>query len=217
VPPGTIRLYHYTRSEEWLDAILRDGVLLSHALGETYGEPNMVWASAQKPAGEAWYVEFWADPTTDLDIGRVDPGRNVKAGIKWPEGRGANVTMVGDVPPDRILTYNRPWFSTYRYLRNDPDRYGTIEQLEALLEGFPVGAADGVVRPAVLHRLADLRGEAGADVGTASCLHCGKAITADALGTFIDDETGGDVCGWDGGNETPGPDPSPPPRLGWSE
>ena len=34
----------------------------------------------------------------------------------------------------------------------------------------------------------------------AACRHCHKPIIQDAQGTWVDD-TGGDVCGWDGGNE----------------
>lgn len=32
------------------------------------------------------------------------------------------------------------------------------------------------------------------------CKHCGQEVRADDHGTLID-PTGGDVCGWDGGNE----------------
>ena len=32
------------------------------------------------------------------------------------------------------------------------------------------------------------------------CRHCHKPIIEDHFGTWVD-ETGGDVCGWDGGNE----------------
>ena len=36
------------------------------------------------------------------------------------------------------------------------------------------------------------------------CIHCGKAVhneMFDGYTFIIDDETGGDVCGWDGGDE----------------
>lgn len=33
-----------------------------------------------------------------------------------------------------------------------------------------------------------------------TCRHCGKPITYDGM-VWVDDPTGGDVCGWDGGNE----------------
>ena len=37
------------------------------------------------------------------------------------------------------------------------------------------------------------------DAGT--CTHCTKRVVRDDEGTLIDLDSGGDVCGWDGGNE----------------
>lgn len=45
---------------------------------------------------------------------------------------------------------------------------------------------------------------------TPACIHCAKPLTADEHGVLID-QTGGDVCGWDGANAphltTSGPNP----------
>ena len=42
-----------------------------------------------------------------------------------------------------------------------------------------------------------------------TCEYCLKSIYQDSYGNWIDDETDGDVCGWQGGNEPhlPGIDP----------
>lgn len=46
----------------------------------------------------------------------------------------------------------------------------------------------------------------GGPPNTAFCRHCDEIIYQDSLGTWIDEATGGDVCGWDGGNEPHQPD-----------
>jgi 5-methylcytosine-specific restriction endonuclease McrA len=112
IPSGMVRLYHYTRPEN-IESILRDGLKQSSSRGETYGEPNVVWASAEMPDHDHAFVEFYADPDTDLDIGSGTPASVL-------EQRKSNVTMRGDVAPNRIVSYNEPWMGTARYaLEND--------------------------------------------------------------------------------------------------
>ena len=118
VPPGMIRLYHFTDSDQSLESILEDGIDVSHARGETYGEPNMIWASAEKPAGHKPYVEFFARPE-ELDplIGRptgATPGE-LQASIDAMMERGSNVTLLGDnLPPTRFVSFNNGEVSARR-------------------------------------------------------------------------------------------------------
>jgi hypothetical protein len=48
--------------------------------------------------------------------------------------------------------------------------------------------------------------DTGGPAGTAFCRHCDEIIWSDDLGTWIDERSGGDVCGWNGGNEPHEPD-----------
>lgn len=68
IPPGMVRRVHYTKSKEALDSIAKDGIRLSSAKGETYGEPNFVWSNesslkAYEDMNFKPLVEFWEDPS----------------------------------------------------------------------------------------------------------------------------------------------------------
>ena len=68
VPEGNIRLYHYTRNNS--DGIAENGIKLSYAKGETYGEPNMIWASSVPMTEDKTVIEFTIpanDPALILD------------------------------------------------------------------------------------------------------------------------------------------------------
>jgi hypothetical protein len=118
VPEGHVRLWHYTGTEN-LPSIQEHGLSTRFAKGETYGEPNMVWASAGTPKhGDFYshnYVEFHAHPS-ELDIGRDRTPESLQS-------YGSHVTMARDVPPERILGIHEPWHANARYLRDDPRTY----------------------------------------------------------------------------------------------
>ena len=56
IPSNHLRLYHYTHADP--EEIKRDGLKISKAKGDTYGEPNFVWASLKKPSESKTYVEL---------------------------------------------------------------------------------------------------------------------------------------------------------------
>lgn len=151
-PDTAVRLYHYTRDEESLRSILSEGLRLDRARGETYGEPNLVWASATKPGDGRHYVEFWADPY-DASIG--DPWTHDRAEFdprEW-EKAGNNIAFGTDIPASRILSYNEPWHRSLRYLREEyPD--GVPEWAVSGLEDDPT------VGPAI-ERLRIIKGDLG--------------------------------------------------------
>lgn len=120
IPKGALRLYHYTRPEN-MGPILEGGLKRSAAKGETYGEPNVVWASTQKPEDDANYVEFYAFGN-EVDIGGPMDGQAfTDEEIERRTKAGSNVTLWGDVPPERITTFNVPWHQTVRYLMDYQD------------------------------------------------------------------------------------------------
>jgi len=126
VPEGTLRVYHYTDD---LDAVLKEGLMRSKAKGHTYGEPDLVWASAQQPGKHKDYVEFYVYPN-ELGIGgehRQD--KFTVEQVKQRESYGSDVTLLGDMPASRIISHHRSWHDSARYLESDP------EQIKSALSG----------------------------------------------------------------------------------
>jgi len=118
IPEGHVRLHHRTKDPTALPSIRQNGLQVAHAVGHTYGEPNMVWATGQagEYAGgkrgydETHHVEFHANPNTDLDIGR---------GGSQEQLEDRSVTMVGDVPASNIISAHEPWHPHARYVQRE--------------------------------------------------------------------------------------------------
>lgn len=129
VPEGMVRVYHYIGSNTlhadpraMLTAILKEGLLTEHAQGHLYGEPDQVWASFALPSSELTYIEIAVRPD-EVDIGGPSPGVTYPQGRTWAEHAaavGSNITLKGDVPASRILTYSEPWMRHYDYIMADP-------------------------------------------------------------------------------------------------
>lgn len=124
IPEGHVRLFHYTPTSA-LPSIREHGLQVSHAKGETYGEPNQIWAAAGVPREDGFhshnYVEFHADPSKgkDLNIGEHWGHGSLDDHIKHLEGNRSHVTMRGDVPPENIVAIHEPWHTGYHYLKKD--------------------------------------------------------------------------------------------------
>lgn len=119
VPEGALRVYHYTDD---LSAVLASGLQRSKAKGHTYGEPDVVWASAQRPGNHKEYVEFYVYPF-ELGIGReIGQERFTPEQVQAREAYGSDVTLLGDLPPERIISYHQRWHDTYRYLSESPEK-----------------------------------------------------------------------------------------------
>ena len=131
IPPGEVRLFHRTLLSN-AASIRENGLTVSNARGETYGEPNQVWASAGIRSSQAQnvidggimdsdyvVVEFHM-PTDRLDIGNGRDAADLEA-------RQSDVTIRGDVPPENIIAVHEPWEAAYRTLAG-PDY---IEQVRA--------------------------------------------------------------------------------------
>ena len=137
IPPGMVRRVHYTKSKEALDSIAENGIRLSNAKGETYGEPNFVWSNesslkAYEDMNFKPLVEFWEDPskikydqyqTVDVKPEQIVAVHNgpmsfyLKDMVNW-EGLDRSIEVIEKLDPRR---------------RNNPEEpYGDV--LEALLE-----------------------------------------------------------------------------------
>ena len=133
VPEGHVRLFHYTETKS-LPSIREHGLSREHARGETYGEPNQVWAAAGTPKRDRFYeknfVEFHAHPQHELAIGAYGGRLGARSPeaqkealtehVQHMERHQSHVTMQGDVPPSRILAVHEPWHQHVRYLESDP-------------------------------------------------------------------------------------------------
>jgi hypothetical protein len=159
VPEGHVRLFHYAPTAA-LPSIRAHGLSTAHAKGETYGEPNMVWAAAGMPKHENFYthnyVEFHAHPQHDLDIGAMYGGFGhgherpeadkaaLQEHINHLESYGSHVTMRGDVPKENIIAIHEPWHAHLRYLRESKDYYK--QHPEFLREDYGDPEIDQAVR-----------------------------------------------------------------------
>ena len=115
IPEGHVRLFHYT-GDEGLAGIRKEGLKMSSARGETYGEPNLIWAAAGMPKEEYFhnknFIEFHVNPK-DLDIGHGKDPSDL-------EKYGSHVTSYKDIPRENIVATHEPWQQTARYvLDND--------------------------------------------------------------------------------------------------
>jgi hypothetical protein len=130
IPEGNVRLYHYTGADP--EQIRQQGLQMSQAKGETYGEPNQIWASARPPSLDNHNVVEFSVPRDDprWNIGKYEPWVHYE-GYDQPNfdygqylhDRGAHVTFNGDIRPDEIHAVHEPWHQSYRYLKeNYPQR-----------------------------------------------------------------------------------------------
>jgi hypothetical protein len=81
IPHGTLRFYHYTNAGPGaLQSIAEHGILLGKAKGDTYGEPNVVWASTEQPKQDRALAQWFKDhPDRDLLKGQARRRRTRQA------------------------------------------------------------------------------------------------------------------------------------------
>jgi len=131
IPEGHIRAYHYYNKfpiekgeseddakHKAAEALRKGGIDISKAVGHTYAEPDMVWASTEKPREEFVYAEFHIaanDPR--WDIGKPDKDVNLR---EW-EKRKTDFTFSGSIKPSEIIGVHEPWHDSYRYIKEHPD------------------------------------------------------------------------------------------------
>lgn len=125
IPGGYVRLYHYTRVDDASDlskhraaeSLRRHGILISESRGETYGEPNVVWASTHMPGRNKVFAEF----ALSMDDPRWVVGK--PPSDDTPEEymeRGWDCFFSDSIRPEEIIAVHEPWHYHYRYiLEND--------------------------------------------------------------------------------------------------
>jgi hypothetical protein len=126
IPSNHLRLYHYTHADP--EEIKRDGLKLSKAKGDTYGEPNFVWASLKKPNESKTYVEF-SVPIDDPRFSMWGSKPDAYRGADFYKGRSNDFTFQGDIKPEEFIAIHEPWHFHYRYMTQD------AESIETTLKG----------------------------------------------------------------------------------
>lgn len=141
IPGGHVRFYHYTGVNEpsaWgghqaAESLKKDGILMREAKGNTYGEPNLVWASAEKPGNFKVFAEFsvsmdderWRlgnpDKVTEgYSKFTLSPGNHYNISPEEYHRRGSNVGFIDSILPEEILAVHEPWHHEYRYILKNP-------------------------------------------------------------------------------------------------
>lgn len=141
LPSGHVRLFHVTRRPS-LDSILRNGLTVSNAQGSTYGEPNLVWASAglsywtDMVETDAVMVEF-SVPFDEIegDLGIVGSPSHGETPQSWMD-KGGNIAFPYSIPTSRFLAVHEGWHNAYRSLQE----YGKQEVLDGEYDNFLDGS-----------------------------------------------------------------------------
>ena len=134
IPAGHVRLYHFTRPEahgiepangdyyiteqlhQVAEKLKREGIDISKAKGSTYGEPDVVWASTQKPEDGHLYAEF-SVPADDprWQIGKPEAGTDPRE----YEKRNWDSTFSGSIKPEELVAVHEPWHKDYRLFKEE--------------------------------------------------------------------------------------------------
>lgn len=154
IPSTHVRFYHYTAVNysndsnaafnDYLAAnsIRENGLQIGKAKGNTYGEPNLVWASAEKPGDFKVYAEFSVSMDDERWIlGKPDsvseeyskftlgPGKHYNVDPSYYHKHGSNVGFNDSIRPEEIIAVHEPWHHRYRYILNNK------ELIKEIIEG----------------------------------------------------------------------------------
>ena len=125
VPPGHVRLYHYTGVDGPSDEarfqaaqnLRQNGLDIGKAKGSTYGEPNVVWASTAMPNPGKVFAEF----SIAMNAPRWAQGKpNPNESPQEYESKKWDCYFYDSIRPEEILAVHEPWHSKYRYLMQNP-------------------------------------------------------------------------------------------------
>jgi hypothetical protein len=112
IPEGHVRFFHYTYADP--DTVRRTGIDISFARGETYEEPNQIWATKQPPEKIIKpHVEF-SLPYDDPRIGGTIRSGDVRSRTE------SQATFIGSIRPEELIAIHEPWHDQYRRIINNP-------------------------------------------------------------------------------------------------
>ena len=107
IPEGTVRRFHYTSTDEVLDKIAKEGILVEKSESFKYGDPKAVWSNPKFIRAPS--VEFW----------------------EFPENIIGNQYQFKDVNPEQIIKLHYTWDDDLKYIL---ENYGVIEGIKIIEE-----------------------------------------------------------------------------------
>lgn len=107
IPQGAQRRFHYTSTDEILDKIAKEGILVEKSQSYKYGDPKAVWSNSKFTRAPS--VEFW----------------------EYPENIIGNQYQFKDVKPEQIIRLHYTWDDDLKYIL---ENFGVIEGLKRIEE-----------------------------------------------------------------------------------
>lgn len=131
IPKGHIRAYHYSNrfgveeGQSMDDAkhiiaekLRTEGLDIGKAVGSAYQEPDVVWASTEKPSDQHVYAEFHvAADDFRWGLGKPEAGIDPRAFEK----RESNFYFKDSIKPEEIIAVHEPWHAKARYMQANPE------------------------------------------------------------------------------------------------
>lgn len=108
IPSGAVRRFHYTSTNDILDKIAEEGILIDKSESYKYGDPKAVWSNPKFTRAPS--VEFW----------------------EYPENIIGNQYQFKDVEPNQIIKLHYTWSDLLKYILENYGVYEGIKQLEEI-------------------------------------------------------------------------------------
>lgn len=108
IPEGAERRFHYTSTNEVLDKIAKEGILVNKSESYKYGDPKAVWSNSKLVKVPS--VEFW----------------------EYPENIIGNQYQFKDVNPNQIIRLHYTWSDLLKYILENNGVHEGIKQLEEI-------------------------------------------------------------------------------------
>ncbi len=133
IPNNHIRLFHYTKfkyigpesAHQAANSLKTQGLDIKKAKGNTYGEPNVVWASAEQPQHGHVFAEF----SVSIDDPRLPPSMRPDSIQKFNAGK-SDIYLLDSINPEEILAVHEPWHSRYNYILKNPRLHQAVKNGE---------------------------------------------------------------------------------------
>lgn len=93
IPAGMIRRFHYTKSDELLPIIAKEGLKVNKSESWKYGDPKAVWSNPEIIRGKP-SIEYWESPKHII----------------------SNQYQFKDVSPEQIVAIHPSWHSKLHYV-----------------------------------------------------------------------------------------------------
>lgn len=124
--PHYRRGFHSVLRQDWKDripSILQNGLRIDKGLGQTYGEPNLIWGTTGyngRYNKTAPTVEFQISPE-HLSSAYHPGSRNEDQYDEYWKNSTNYITLTKNIEPEDILAIHAPWHEHLKYALENPD------------------------------------------------------------------------------------------------